>query len=454
MFRGLVYAESDEDFQRSLRMLRNNPTYKKYLKYQNYLEKVLLRRDEWCLEFRLRECLPTNCVNTTNLAEVSFRITKDVKFARLKAHNISDLLRIAMDKSEYYSMRCVDAANNALHPWLKNQNSRYLPKESSIEPSKIISIDADNYLVPSQSQIEGYHEVNVKKRECSCYYGMLKGPCKHKNAVAKLKNLPNFDVAPCNNPKMQALYMFLGTGKEVSGSWFEPLRPKNSSSMDISGQPNSLSEISKSSLDIPTCSDSEPILLEENIHSETKEICEDGESVKNASKDQDGTLGIEPVDGDIAHEDGDATVKSPDRNQKNLEEENMDRVNSLKEKFSACLQEFQKEVNEGIERDTEGYEKSIASFAKSMGSLPRSDSGIQKVLFEFGKSSAVKLKSGKKKFYIPVQSNSRARRTFTLRGSRAVDPGRPKLGVKKARTTEKHYLLSSVLKNKSASRKH
>ena len=89
-----------------------------------------------------------------------------------------------------------------------------------------------------------------------------------------------------------------------------------------------------------------------------------------------------------------------------------------------------------------------------MDRLPSSDSALQKVLHTFGKDFAKKSKAGKRKMFIPVQSNSRARRKYELRGSRAVFPGRPKNGTNQPRGKEKHHLMTTVLKNKGATKKH
>ena len=109
-----------------------------------------------------------------------------------------------------------------------------------------------------------------------------------------------------------------------------------------------------------------------------------------------------------------------------------------------------------LKSDFSNYEKCIKAFTKSVARLPVSDSGLQKILFDFGKSCAFKSKAGKRKrtAFIPVQSTSRARRTYVLRGSRAAPQGRPKLGKKVTKPKDKHDLLISVMKNKGATKKH
>ena len=63
--------------------------------------------DEWSLLFQIESQLPTNNVNTSNYAEVSFRVTKDLKFNRHRASNQLELLTIECDDSAYYTQCCI-----------------------------------------------------------------------------------------------------------------------------------------------------------------------------------------------------------------------------------------------------------------------------------------------------------------------------------------------------------
>ena len=62
--------------------------------------------DHWSLMFRIESELPTNNVNCSNYCEVSFRITKDLKFGRNRAYNLVELVEIECDDSSYYTQRC------------------------------------------------------------------------------------------------------------------------------------------------------------------------------------------------------------------------------------------------------------------------------------------------------------------------------------------------------------
>ena len=76
-------------------------------------------------------------MTTTNYVEISFRITKENQFNRVKAYNLPDYLDIVLDDSVYYVQRCIDIGNN------RNQNSRYLSKKCNIDPTKNVGLDGD-----------------------------------------------------------------------------------------------------------------------------------------------------------------------------------------------------------------------------------------------------------------------------------------------------------------------
>ena len=105
--------------------------------------KILPRRDEWSLLFRIESQLPINNVNTSNYAWVSFRVTKDLKFNRHCAFNQLELLTIECDDSLYYTQKNVE------------------------------------------------YTVDMELRICSC----LKRPCKHRKIVATSQNTASFDIA-------------------------------------------------------------------------------------------------------------------------------------------------------------------------------------------------------------------------------------------------------------------
>ena len=100
MMRRLLYSQTSEIFQEVLSEITENPTYQKYPNYVTHMQdNILPRKDEWSLMFRIESELPTNNVNCSNYCEVSFRITKDLKFGRNRAYNLVELVEIECDDS-------------------------------------------------------------------------------------------------------------------------------------------------------------------------------------------------------------------------------------------------------------------------------------------------------------------------------------------------------------------
>ena len=117
----------------------------------------------------------------------NFSILSVIQFNRLCAFNLTDMLSLVMDRSEWYVNKTIDAANNRIQMWLKNCHSRYVMKVSSINPEHIIQLrlPAHVYLVPSESDPSISYVVDMESRLCSCPQGRLTGPCKHKDIVAR-----------------------------------------------------------------------------------------------------------------------------------------------------------------------------------------------------------------------------------------------------------------------------
>ena len=223
LFRRILYSETDTQFKTHLEDLVSDPVYQKYENYQNYVSNLLDRKDEWSTLYRIKEHLPTSGHNTTNLCENSFRREKEEIFNRHRAYNLPDMVRIVIESSEGYSMRCVDAANQSLKQQLKNQKSRYIVKKTQIDPLEIKQVGEDTYEVPSETKNDVKYHVNLNLRLCSCPRGQQRGPCKHKSLVSSNFNLPNFDEIPTTK-EMKSLFMYLGTGRRIDSSWFDSLQ--------------------------------------------------------------------------------------------------------------------------------------------------------------------------------------------------------------------------------------
>ena len=431
MFRTMVYAETEEQFTQKEADMREDPVFQKYKNYQNYVENMMERKEEWSLVYRINEKLPTSNHNTTNLVETSFRREKDNVFNRHRAYNLTDMVQTVIDSSEGYSMRCVDAANHTLHQRLKNQNSQYLIKKTKIDPPQIKQVDKESFEVPSETKTDVVYHVNLRLRLCTCPRGQLKGPCKHKSLVSSTFDLPNYDAVP-ESPEMRASFMYLGTGKHINPEWFCPLK------------------------------------------SDIRENCSRGGKEKSGGGEEG--VGLDEGAGQQECEEG---QRSED-NEVCPNEDNSSQLEALKEKLQNSMETFRAEINLRIEGDIEGYKTAIEVFSRQLEKLGKvkRDSALQKTLCSFGKSVTESLSQGKKKKLgrIPVQVTARSRRTFRLRGSRMAIMGAPtktqavkrQLEVddkdetlrhilpklKKKKTKQKHSLKTDVEKNQRCSKKH
>ena len=76
-----------------------------------------------------------------------------------------------MDDSQYHARRCIDVGNNLLTSRLNNQKSRYLPKKTSFDLSKIWKTDSGSYKVQYETKKNTFYEVNMKLNLCECHIG-------------------------------------------------------------------------------------------------------------------------------------------------------------------------------------------------------------------------------------------------------------------------------------------
>ena len=94
MMRKIMYCETQDDFDDAVDKMKESQEYNKYENYKKYMEdKVMPRNKEWSLLHRITSQLPTNNVNVTNYVETSFRVTKELKFNRHRAHNLVEMVR-------------------------------------------------------------------------------------------------------------------------------------------------------------------------------------------------------------------------------------------------------------------------------------------------------------------------------------------------------------------------
>ena len=397
MMRKLVYSETQEDFNKELEEMSSNPTFLKYPNYSKHLnDNILPRKDEWSLMFRIQSQLPTNNVNCSNYCEVSFRITKDLKFNRNRAFNQLELLQIECDESSYYSQRCIDVASNTLTSRLVNQNSRFLNRRTiAIDPDKIRREADGTFTVPSETKEDVEYSVDMDLRICSCPNGILKGPCKHRKVVATSQNVLSFDIIPESSPEMRSIWMELGTGRKTPSDYFLPLSNPSEAPGETNVERDDLMEIGE--------------LDETNVENVQRE--------------------------DLME----------------IEEDPTERIEKAKSKLNSLLQSINEMYSDRIPHDVVGYEKALKTLENHLNRFPTTnDAALQKALHNFGETQTESLRGGRRKkgSKIPVQVTSRARRQYKMRGSR-VAPGEFKMDPSRAFVILTYYCIQVELRGRS-----
>mgnify|MGYP001796678642 CR=1 FL=1 len=226
MFKALVYTTSFDQYAVKEKEILQSRIVKKYPHFEKHVKTdIIPRKSEWAISQCMERRLTTHNVNTTNYVEVSFRLTKDNQFNRIRAYNLVELLDIILDDSTYYVMRCLDISGNRISQ-LKNQKSRYLKKKCKIDPTKIEKVDDNAYMVPSERFYKDFNKmliVNVNLSLCECLVGTLHGPCRHKQLVTDHFHISSPDLIPHENPQVCALYYYIATGEERDVNWFRSL---------------------------------------------------------------------------------------------------------------------------------------------------------------------------------------------------------------------------------------
>ena len=93
LFKALLYARNGKEYQDAEKQLFGDDTTIKYPQFIQHIQKdILPRKEEMAISERIENNLSTHNVNTTNYVEISFRLTKDNQFNRVKAYNLPGLL--------------------------------------------------------------------------------------------------------------------------------------------------------------------------------------------------------------------------------------------------------------------------------------------------------------------------------------------------------------------------
>ena len=414
VFKSVLYAPNETEFSDATKKMLDHETTKKYTNFVKHIkEKLLPRKEEWSLTTRFEKNYTTHSVNTTNYAEVSFRITKENQFNRIKAHNLADLVDIIFDDSEYYVYRCIDIGNNRTE-FLENQKSRYLPKNSTIDCDKIMRQEdglPNTFLVPSETSDDLLYEVNMDLGLCECPMGMLRGPCKHKHAVAKKFPVISSDVIPSSDSNsdsaLRAFYHFIGTGTQLSANWYRPL---------LQG--------SDVATDIPFQQDIFQFMRVQSSNDDTGVAEVVGEEPEEPS---DVVQDLIPAPSYMLYN------ANGERIDAGAEDHNKNDDESLIENIEDELSAFSSEIVNRLQTDSERYKDSIKYFMKNVQKIQNATPGkFIKAMYSFNTEFNSAATKGRRKNAgnIGVNSTHRSRRLYKARGSGTAQKGRPSKAVR------------------------
>ena len=216
LFKSVIYAETESEFQNCQTKLEKDEIAAKYPEYLRHLAKAYGNRVEtWATYIRNEKGLPTRGSNTNNYCEASMRTTKERQFGRVRTFNLPELLRVVCDDSTYYRNKLISIGNNR-DTVLKQGNSKYMGKVSTIQEDQVVDLGEGRFLVDSEGQNnEDWYLLDLLSGYCSCPVGKTCKPCKHKAVAAKFSGKAYFSVTPSNDPCMRALYHYVATGKTL-----------------------------------------------------------------------------------------------------------------------------------------------------------------------------------------------------------------------------------------------
>ena len=113
-------------------------------------------------------------------------------------------------------------------------------------------------------------------------------------------------------------------------------------------------------------------------------------------------------------------------------------------------------MEDRFENDSDNYSKAMIAFIRQCYNIVNSsDSAMQKALHIFAKENTTAVVPGKKKNSgsIPVQSKSKARRKYTMRGSGSSMQGRPSKDLPQTSTKTGNVVYHSLSKQKNRKKK-
>ena len=435
MFRKLVYAKTEEQFDQEMESLLQNETCNKYQNYIRHLERSYFsRKEKWSLYYRYSEELPTHNCHTNNYVEISFRILKDNQMNRTKAYNLIELLQILMDDSAHFRKKLIDVGNGRFSE-LQPSKSRYNIREiTSIKEDQCSEICDKIYIVQSESDFETFYTLDMQSGYCECIQGRLRGPCKHKAAIQHYYNVAEFSGIPVFDNQARSLYHYIAEGIVLNDQWYRSLN-------------NPAEEITVY-VEVPTPDVEIAVEPQDNSEETEAEVRDVGD------------------DGDVADV---GEVADETNSDSELISEYVENIEKLKAQNLANI------LDEGVKRSVKYFNKKMRKM------LTGTTQALQKINYSLGQELSSVAGKGKKRKIgrrINVQPTALARRTFPSKGKSAArhgrrqkdqEPGRRQMVLnqsdeeevyfslpkqKKRKTQHKHSLKESVDNNRPNPKKH
>ena len=138
-----------------------------------------------------------------------------------------------LDHSESYKTKLAEIGNNRVKPYKYNR-SKYVCQTTNIKKDNITDLGGGNYMVcGTYKGTTEYFRLNMFTSFCDCKKGRNSGPCSHKSAVAQHFGVSGFSVIPETDPKMRALWHFIGFGTVLPNHMYRGLNDKNGSHLDV-----------------------------------------------------------------------------------------------------------------------------------------------------------------------------------------------------------------------------
>lgn len=395
LFRQILMSNQSEDQVESNIALFFEKT-SKYPKYQNYVQKMLERKEVWCLFYRKN--FLTRGSNTNNMVEVVFRLFKDIPLERTKAYNLVQLVDfITTNFNAYYKQRLLDVVTN------KVDIRKYTVNDKDVKPDNIKELNDFQYSVLSSSSSTEYY-VDMQSFTCSCPEGYTGKICKHQSGVIKKYNITSACNILCQDQKI-ILYK-IATGTNPPNQLLKPLllvKEPESSTTCLTKNTNYLLEkpITTSSLDTDCDNDFE--------------VC---------SNDNP----IEEVD-----------------------------TSALINEWKLFATKFTSDIEKNLRDDPENFQEGVKVFMNSYNTNVKSSSSLLSGLhtaFKFrGTSTKRLINASRKGMKISVQPTTIMRRKTKFTGRRRFQSGKkPKNGTQKQRLAP-HNLQECVKDNKSLGRR-